>query len=110
MERYQPLFESQAREIKAFYVPDTEEFITFSGKEVHAKKAKELWKAERYIEADELYRQAIDCNPEDPQIWNDFGEMNYEAESLNAADTGFSEAIRLDPTNEEAREILDKCV
>ncbi|MGD9158573.1 MAG: hypothetical protein PVG39_09215 [Desulfobacteraceae bacterium] len=63
-----------------------------------AEKAFKLWKAEKYIESDKLYLQAIDCDPEDPEIWNAYGEMNYKAGSLNAADTGFTEALKLDPS------------
>jgi len=63
-----------------------------------AKKAAELWKSENYIESDKLFRQAVDCDPKDPQVWNDFGEMNYEAGSINPADSAFSEALRLDPS------------
>ncbi len=63
-----------------------------------AEKAFKLWKAENYIESDELYRQAIDCDPKAPQVWNDFGEMSYEAGSIDAADSAFTEALRLDPS------------
>lgn len=66
--------------------------------ETLAEKAAEMWKAENYIDADKLYRQAIDCDPENPQIWNDFGEMNYEAGSIESADSAFSEALELDPS------------
>ena len=63
-----------------------------------AAKAAEQWKAENYIKADELYRQAIDCDPKNPQIWNDFGEMNYEAGSIESADSAFTEALDLNPS------------
>jgi tetratricopeptide (TPR) repeat protein len=63
-----------------------------------SEKAAEQHKKENYIESDELYRQAIDCDPKNPQIWNAFGEMNYEAGSINTADVAFTEALDLDPS------------
>lgn len=52
---------------------------------------------EHYIEADKLYRRALDCAPNAPEVWNNFGSVNYKAGRLVAADSAFVRALELDP-------------
>ncbi|MFP4467183.1 MAG: hypothetical protein ACLFP1_09035 [Candidatus Goldiibacteriota bacterium] len=62
-----------------------------------AETAKEYLQAEEYVKADAAYRRAIDCDPENPALWNAFGEANYKAGRIHSADAGFTRAVELDP-------------
>lgn len=62
-----------------------------------AKQAYQHYLAKEYKKADKLYRQALDCLPKHPVIWNDFGVTNYELENLETADSALTKAVELDP-------------
>lgn len=60
-----------------------------------AKQAYRHYLAKEYKEADKLYRKALDCLPNHPVIWNDFGATNYRLNDINVADSAFTKAIEL---------------
>ncbi len=60
-------------------------------------RADKALRDEQYVEADSLYRLALDCAPKAPEVWNNFGTANYKAGRLETADCAFVEAIELDP-------------
>ncbi len=61
-----------------------------------AKEAYQLYLAKEYKKADKLYRKALDCLPNHPVVWNDFGATSYKLGNIDAADSAFTKAIELD--------------
>ncbi len=57
--------------------------------------AKKELQNEDFIEADKIYRKAIDCDPDNPRIWNDFGECNYKGGRIETADSAFAQALEI---------------
>jgi Flp pilus assembly protein TadD len=63
-----------------------------------------LFKLERFEEAIEAFKGAIDIEPESPQIWQGLANTYLKIGNNDRADMAFAKLLELDPENSQAKD------
>ena len=56
-----------------------------------------LFKKKEFIKAIEAYKQVLDINPHDVDVWNNIGLANRRLENLDEAIKAYKKAVELEP-------------
>jgi tetratricopeptide (TPR) repeat protein len=67
-------------------------------------KGNTLFKLERFEEAIEAFTEAIDIEPESPQIWQGLANTYLKIGNNDRADMAFAKLLELDPENSQAQD------
>jgi tetratricopeptide (TPR) repeat protein len=74
------------------------------------RKGNALLELERFDEALECYRRAIEMEPENDVYWTNMGVALLELERFDEALEAFNRALMINPKNEDAGILREECL